>query len=67
MYQDMVSSHTRHPLGSNYNNHFFKQTVPCDPVAGADWQLGNIPFERLYLLELRQVTGGTWQPVLSLL
>ncbi|KIP06387.1 hypothetical protein PHLGIDRAFT_119015 [Phlebiopsis gigantea 11061_1 CR5-6] len=36
-------------------------------VTGADagWQLSRYPFERLYLLQLRQVANGSWQPVLS--
>ncbi|KAJ3553989.1 hypothetical protein NM688_g3336 [Phlebia brevispora] len=30
-----------------------------------DWAVNNIPFESLYLLELRHVSTGSWQPVIS--
>ena len=29
-----------------------------------DWGLSTIPFHQLYLIELRNVTQGTWQPVI---
>ncbi|GJE92895.1 hypothetical protein PsYK624_090530 [Phanerochaete sordida] len=29
-----------------------------------DWNLSNIPFEDLYLVELRNVARGSWQPVI---
>lgn len=30
----------------------------------ADWWLNHVPFERLYLIELRHAALGSWQPVL---
>ncbi|KAJ3556422.1 hypothetical protein NM688_g2032 [Phlebia brevispora] len=30
-----------------------------------DWAVNDIPFESLYLLELRHVSAGSWQPVVS--
>lgn len=29
------------------------------------WQLARVPFEQVYLLELRHVGVGSWQPVLA--
>ncbi|KAJ3553987.1 hypothetical protein NM688_g3334 [Phlebia brevispora] len=31
----------------------------------ADWAVNSIPFESLYLLEIRHVSSGSWQPVIS--
>lgn len=42
-----------------------RNNAPFNQVAAGDWSLNRIPFERLYLLELRQVSPGSWQPVLS--
>lgn len=67
-YQQMVSSHVRRPAESViFISFFLKGNVPFDHVAGSGWHLTDIPFERLCLLELRQVSTGSWQPVLSLL
>ena len=33
--------------------------------AEADWQLGRIPFSQLYLVQLRNVSAGSWQPVIA--
>ncbi|KAJ3553985.1 hypothetical protein NM688_g3338 [Phlebia brevispora] len=30
-----------------------------------DWDINSIPFESLYLLEIRHVSTGSWQPVIS--
>lgn len=67
-YEDMVSLCAQHTLESDYNQVLSrKNNVTFNRVAGGDWQLSRIPFERLHLLELRQVAAGSWQPVLSLL
>ncbi|GJE92957.1 hypothetical protein PsYK624_091160 [Phanerochaete sordida] len=29
-----------------------------------DWNLAGIPFDSLYLVELRNVSAGSWQPVI---
>ena len=34
-------------------------------VKDPEWSLVNVPFDVLYLIELRNVSKGTWQPVLS--
>lgn len=36
-----------------------------DPTTGGTWWLGQIPMDRLYLLELHNVSTGSWQPVIS--
>lgn len=35
-----------------------------DPYQTAGWELSNIPFESLYLIELRQISKASWQPVI---
>ncbi|KAJ3554208.1 hypothetical protein NM688_g3225 [Phlebia brevispora] len=30
-----------------------------------DWYTTTVPFDKLYLIELRQITADSWQPVLS--
>ncbi|KAI0339077.1 hypothetical protein BDW22DRAFT_1361994 [Trametopsis cervina] len=46
---------------------FYQRATPSQgdqDVHYAGWELANIPFERLRLLELRHVSPGSWQPVL---
>ena len=35
------------------------------PSSEPDWHLSRYPLDKLYLLELRHVSEGSWQPVLS--
>ena len=37
--------------------------VPADG-SGPGWEVTNIRFENLYLLEFKHVSVGSWQPVL---
>lgn len=43
----------------------FYNEMSGSPGDVSDWQLERIPFDRLYLIELRHVSRGSWQPVLS--
>ncbi|KAI0092272.1 hypothetical protein BDY19DRAFT_990994 [Irpex rosettiformis] len=41
------------------HRHNIQSTEP-----NADWSIGSVKFESLWLLELRQISTGLWQPVL---
>ncbi|KAI0790280.1 hypothetical protein BC629DRAFT_1440084 [Irpex lacteus] len=45
---------------------FYSHAVPSSnpPFGAQTWNLHNIPFQCLRLVELRQVSTGSWQPVL---
>lgn len=49
--------------GQTYANHNYTPSG----VEGENWRVGNgfIQFEHIYLLELRQVSKSSWQPVLA--
>ncbi|KAI0092253.1 hypothetical protein BDY19DRAFT_1054671 [Irpex rosettiformis] len=40
------------------------QNIPIGPDPDPFWMLQNVPFEELYVSELRHVTAGKWQPIL---
>lgn len=42
----------------------FHQAMSTVPGGNPDWDLRNVPFRDLYLVELRNVSQGSWQPVL---
>lgn len=42
----------------------FYQDMASAPCKDTDWRLDNSPYDSLYLVELRNVARGSWQPVL---
>ena len=43
----------------------FAQEHANTPTSEQGWNVNQYSLDRLYLLELRHVTEGNWQPVLS--
>ncbi|KIP06388.1 hypothetical protein PHLGIDRAFT_35967 [Phlebiopsis gigantea 11061_1 CR5-6] len=42
---------------------FYNDVASTEP--NPDWHLGRIPFSQLYLVQLRNVSAGSWQPVIA--
>ncbi|GJE92929.1 hypothetical protein PsYK624_090880 [Phanerochaete sordida] len=55
-------AHIANQVANRINDFYREQraVVGTEP----DWNLRDIPFESLYLVELRNVSAGSWQPVI---